>query len=143
MSWPPGLMLVLLSLFWTASLTFLVYRSQDCDTSQIGLDSMFWPPADHLTFTRSDRCVYYPRQSLPVRDTIYITNCGDCNGDGTVDVADVIYLMSCLFLGASPPSPSCMGDVNCNGEAHIEDVIYLINYLFLGGSPPCPECCCF
>ncbi len=126
-----------------ATLTFLVYMPQDCDTTEIGLDTMFWPPADHLTFTRSDACVYYPRHFLPVRDTIYTTNCGDCNGDAKVDVADVIYLMSCLFLGASPPSPSCMGDVNCNREAHIEDVIYLINYLFLGGSPPCAECCCF
>jgi hypothetical protein len=67
--------------------------------------------------------------------------CGDCNEDRLVDVADVVCLMSYLFLGASPPCPSCMGDANCNGETHIEDVIHLINYLFVGGSPPCPECC--
>jgi hypothetical protein len=54
-----------------ATLTFLVYMSEDCDTTQICLDSIFWPPADHLTFTRDDAVVYYPRQVLPVCDTIY------------------------------------------------------------------------
>jgi hypothetical protein len=28
---------------------------------------------------------------------------GDCNGDGEVDVGDVMYLINYLFLGASPP----------------------------------------
>lgn len=54
-----------------ATLTFLVYMSEDCDTTQICVDSIFWPPADHLTFTRYDKFVYYPRQLLPVCDTIY------------------------------------------------------------------------
>ena len=128
-----------------ATLTFLVSMSQDCDTTEIGLDTVFSPVGYGLLLTRHDAVVYYPRHLLPVKDTIYTASsvlCGDCSGDRVVDVADVIYLMSYLFLGASPPCPSCMGDANCNGEVHIEDVIYLINYLFLGGSPPCPECCC-
>ncbi len=62
---------------------------------------------------------------------------GDVNGDGEIDVADVVYLINYLFLGSSPPTPLEAGDVDCNGEVDVGDVIYLINYLFIGGSPPC------
>jgi hypothetical protein len=62
-----------------ATLTFHMYMSADCDTGEIGIDSMFWPPASHLTFTRHDAVVYYPRHFLPVKDTIYIVPCLDPN----------------------------------------------------------------
>ena len=125
-----------------ATLTFHVYMSEASDTTEIGLDSAFWPPASRLTFTRYDWVVYFPQHNLPVKDTIYIDiRCGDCNGDGLIDVADVVYLVNYLFLDEPPPDPLCIGDVNCDGEVHIADFVHLLNYLFLDGPPPCPECC--
>jgi outer membrane protein assembly factor BamB len=62
--------------------------------------------------------------------------CGDTNGDGTIDIGDVIYLINYLFLGTSAPDPLWVGDCNCDGIVDIGDVIYLINYLFTGTSPP-------
>ena len=62
--------------------------------------------------------------------------CGDCNGDGVVDIADVVYLIEYLFVEGSPPSPLCIGDVNCDTLVDIADVVYLINYLFKDGPPP-------
>jgi serine protease AprX len=61
---------------------------------------------------------------------------GDCNGDGAIDVADVMYLINYLFIDGSPPDPLWVGDCNCDEVVDTADVIYLINYLFLEGSPP-------
>ncbi len=127
-----------------ATLTFHVYMSEDCDTTEIGIDSTLWPPAGHLTFTRHDGVQYTPCHVLPVKETIYVLPellCGDCNGDGIGDVGDVIYLINYLFTGTSAPDPLCIGDVNCDSLVDVGDVIYLINYLFTGTSPPCSECC--
>ncbi|MCK4428726.1 MAG: dockerin type I repeat-containing protein [candidate division Zixibacteria bacterium] len=62
--------------------------------------------------------------------------CGDANGDGEIDIGDVIYLVNYLFSGTSAPDPLEAGDTNCDGTVDIGDVIYLINYLFIDGPPP-------
>jgi hypothetical protein len=61
---------------------------------------------------------------------------GDANGDGEIDVADVMYLINYLFIGGSAPDPPWVGDANCDEVVDVADVMYLINYLFIGGSPP-------
>jgi non-lysosomal glucosylceramidase len=61
----------------------------------------------------------------------------DANGDGSIDVADVVFLINYLFRGNLVPDPISAGDVNCNGEVNVGDVVYLINYLFKDGPPPC------
>jgi agmatine deiminase len=68
--------------------------------------------------------------------SLYVYVCGDANGDGVIDVADVMYLVNYLFLGGWSPQPVEAGDANCDGVIDVADVMYLINYLFLGGSPP-------
>ena len=62
---------------------------------------------------------------------------GDVNGDGAIDVADILYLINYLFIGGPAPEPLESGNINCDGVVDIADVVYLINYLFIGGSPPC------
>jgi hypothetical protein len=64
--------------------------------------------------------------------------CGDGNGDGLVDPADVVYLIAYLFRGGSPPNPLVAGDANCDGVVGPADVVYLISYLFRNG--PSPGC---
>jgi hypothetical protein len=61
---------------------------------------------------------------------------GDANGDCTVDIADVIYLINYLFIDGPAPEPLEIADANCDGEVDIADVVYLMNYLFIGGAPP-------
>jgi len=59
---------------------------------------------------------------------------GDVNGDGTIAVDDVFYLVNHLFSkGPLPVGPS---DVNNDFKVDVSDVFYLINYLFGGGDPP-------
>jgi hypothetical protein len=104
------------------------------DSTTICIDSCFWPPASSLTFVRSDGVAYIPRHNLPHCFSIsYLT--GDCNSDGTVDAADVVYLISYLYRGGPAP-PLLVGDVNCNGVTEAGDVVFLINYLFRGGPEP-------
>ena len=64
--------------------------------------------------------------------------CGDVNGDGVIDVGDVVYLINYLYKGGPVPSPSKAGDTNCDGIVDIGDVVYLINYLYKAG--PAPGC---
>jgi hypothetical protein len=63
--------------------------------------------------------------------------CGDVNGDGSVDVSDIFFLINSLFAGGALPP----GLANVNGDSTIDvsDVFYLINALFAGGpAPSCP-----
>jgi hypothetical protein len=61
---------------------------------------------------------------------------GDANGDGIVDIADVVYLLNYLFAGGPAPVPLAAGDATCDGVVDAADVVYLLNYLFVGGPPP-------
>jgi hypothetical protein len=68
---------------------------------------------------------------------LYVYICGDANGDGAIEIADVVYLINYLFIDGPAPVP-CLaaGDANCDGVVNITDVVYLINYLFISGPPP-------
>ncbi len=63
---------------------------------------------------------------------------GDVNSTGTINSADIIFLVNHVFKGG--PQPACAGvsgDVNCTGTLNSADIIYLVNYVFKGGVPPC------
>jgi CSLREA domain-containing protein len=63
--------------------------------------------------------------------------CGDVNGDGSIDVIDIFFLVSHLF--AAGPIPPGLSDVNGDGERNVTDVFRLVGFLFAGGpSPICP-----
>ena len=59
---------------------------------------------------------------------------GDANGDGTISVGDVFYLINFLFAGG--PAPIGPADANGDGQVTVGDIFYLINHLFAGGPPP-------
>ncbi len=61
---------------------------------------------------------------------------GDADGDGMIDIADVIYLLNYLYKGGSAPDPLERGDANEDGVVDLADAVYLINYLFRQGPPP-------
>ncbi len=61
---------------------------------------------------------------------------GDANGDGVIDVGDVVYLINYLFKNGPAPYPLEAGDANSDSVVDIGDVVYLINYLFKNGPPP-------
>jgi hypothetical protein len=75
-------------------------------------------------------------------DTIIVVNQGpyihgDANGDGVIDISDVVYLLNYLFVGGPAPVPLAAGDATCDGVVDAADVVHLLNYLFVNGPPPC------
>lgn len=65
--------------------------------------------------------------------------CGDANGSGAVNIADVTYLIARIFAGGPAPVPPEAGDANGSGSVNIADVTYLIARIFAGGAAPvCP-----
>ncbi len=65
---------------------------------------------------------------------------GDANGNRTVDVGDVVYLINYLFKSGQPPCHLEAGDANGSCVIDVGDVVYLINYLFKGGPAPVHGC---
>ncbi len=61
---------------------------------------------------------------------------GDANGDGSVNIADAVAILSFLF--AHLPTVACgdHADANDDGAANIADPIYILQYLFARGAPP-------
>ncbi|TFH64745.1 MAG: hypothetical protein E4G91_04825 [Candidatus Zixiibacteriota bacterium] len=62
---------------------------------------------------------------------------GDVVGDGSISVADVVFLLNYIFMGGAAPQPVSLGDADCSGSINIADVVYLIAYIFSGGAAPC------
>lgn len=73
---------------------------------------------------------------IKIFDQHYIFKPGDANSDGTVTVADVVFLVSFLFKGGPPPSPLWRGDANGDCQVTVADTVYLVAYLFKQGAKP-------
>lgn len=62
---------------------------------------------------------------------------GDADGNGVVNITDVVFLISYVFADGPAPNPVSMGDADCNGIVNVSDVVYLLSYIFGGGPAPC------
>ncbi len=63
---------------------------------------------------------------------------GDYNGDGQMNIGDIILLSNFIYRGgAAPAGGAYRADADCNGQIDVSDVVIAIRYLFLNGTPPC------
>jgi hypothetical protein len=76
----------------------------------------------------------------PFALTVSTAICGDADGEGTVNIADAVFLVNYIFADGPAPSPLASGDVDCDQTINIADVVYLVNYIFAGGPAPCAVC---
>jgi len=113
---------------WSYSTAGDVMHTQIGDISGNGL-----PNIACVTFD-SDGIVY----AFKSLASGYLYECGDVNDDETVNIFDVTYLISYLYLSGPAPDPMESADVNNDGDVNIFDVTYLILYLYLEG--PAPDC---
>jgi subtilisin family serine protease len=65
---------------------------------------------------------------------------GDGNGDGVVDLADLVYLLNYLYRFGPAPDPLAAGDPNDDCIVEMADLVYLINYLYKAGPAPQQGC---
>ncbi|KPK74619.1 MAG: hypothetical protein AMJ89_05835 [candidate division Zixibacteria bacterium SM23_73] len=57
-----------------------------------------------------------------------------------MNVADVVYLVTYLFLDGPAPDPPASGDANDDCVVDIGDAVYLVTYVFLEGPEPLKGC---
>jgi hypothetical protein len=103
------------------------------DPSGGGYFSMiYFPSKEHVT--------YKPYLRIVRKAVAFDCSPGDANGNGAIDIDDVVYLINYIFVSGSPtPTPFrvCSGDANCDCIIDISDVTYLIAYIFSSGPLPC------
>ena len=61
---------------------------------------------------------------------------GDSNGDGEINISDVIFTLSYLYRGGSVPPCIAATDSNGNGRLNVIDVMFILSYLYRGGPAP-------
>jgi len=95
---------------------------------------------DHFSIVKQGRT----RQPIPCSPVVEARfRRGDANGDGKIDLADPIWIVGGLFLGASFGACSAASDADDDGKLVLTDAIYTLNFLFRGGPPPpapYPDC---
>lgn len=64
------------------------------------------------------------------------TACGNFNGDNTVGLSDIVYLINFVLKSGPAPASLCWAEINNDAILNLADVVYLINYLFRAGPPP-------
>ena len=61
---------------------------------------------------------------------------GDCNADGSNNIADVVAALGFLFGGTGTPLCADSCDLNDDGGLDISDPVFLLSNLFSSGSNP-------
>ncbi len=73
-----------------------------------------------------------PNQFITYTETV----CGDADGNFSVNLLDITYLISYLYKGGPAPVHMQAADPDGSGTINILDITYLIAYLYKGGSKP-------
>jgi len=101
----------------------------------------YWPWSTWVWSTLTES--YTPTWDGPYCFTISCCNTdgirGDVNGDGNINIADLIHGVEFMFFGGPPPPCYEEGDIDGSGTfCSIGDLVYLVQYLFFGGEAPAP-----
>jgi hypothetical protein len=105
------------------------------------IDSAFYPPGGRFVLAVAGSSAFPQYVHCPQGDIILgNTLCGDADGSGNINIADIVYIIDYIFKQGPPPHDANGGDIDCDLRVTIADVVYFINYVFRGGLPPCFEC---
>lgn len=87
-----------------------------------------------------DHAMIFTAQPVVSSDADFVR--GDCNSDGSVNLADAIFGLDVLFGGGSA-TPECEDacDGSDDGALNIADMISILNALFAGQPLPAPSLC--
>jgi len=116
------------------------YSGETCiswvDVDEASADTFFY---DSLAWTyRDTSVVFYSNAEITVLPPP-ACECGDMNGDGSMNIADCSYVINDIFFGGPPPAFEACKDPSGDGDYNIVDASYMINAIFFNGPPPqCP-----
>ncbi|HKK21494.1 MAG TPA: M1 family aminopeptidase, partial [candidate division Zixibacteria bacterium] len=65
---------------------------------------------------------------------------GDADGSGSLDIADLIFMVDYMFNNGPAPALAASADVNGDCKLDISDIIYLVDYQYADGPPPVFGC---
>ncbi len=68
------------------------------------------------------------RNDMGAKEYFYLS--GDVNADGNKDLADVVFLINCLFKSKPSPCPWRSGDMNHDRKISLTDIVVLLYSLF-------------
>lgn len=68
--------------------------------------------------------------------------CGDANGDTSLNLLDILYLIAFIYDNPPGPAPDPLeaGDANGDGSRNLLDILYLIAALYNSPPGPAPIC---
>jgi len=123
-----------------------IYFSIPCDPDNV-YDSCFiaWdtttvqPENQGLLFVDNQGNEFVPYFE-PGTTFVALYRPGDVNGNCSINIGDVLALISYLYKDGAEPCPLDAGDPSGDCTIDIGDVLYLINYLYKGGPPPICGC---
>jgi len=107
-------------------------------TDLVVVDSSFFPPVNHFTFTTTEPEGYTPQFAIGDFPVIEYWP-GDASFDGRVDIADVVFLLNYVYRNGPVPPHPISADVNePDGVIDIQDIVYLLTYFYMHGPNPLP-----
>jgi hypothetical protein len=109
------------------------------NTGSFAMDSCFYPPANHLSYTYGPTATDYWPIWFGCDVTVVEAMCGDANGDGYVTSGDGFFILN--YFGAGPQPVSCWA-ANVNGDVELTtgDGFHMLNYLGAGPALDCAPC---
>lgn len=122
----------------THYVAYEINPKQDTDTLTSMTTDQFG--MHHMIIVRSELLLVPTRK---IAFTFCTFKPGDFNGNGTINLTDIVGLVNHVFKGAPVPVPKCRGDANASNTINLTDVIYLVNFVFKSGPAPMPSgvCC--
>ncbi len=116
------------------------------DTGVVCIDSAFFPPSGDWLMTATGPPTWggtpsgYPDGGFCI--TVTQPGCcatpGDANGDASVNISDLTYIIARIFSGGPAPVCENEGDANGDKSLNIADAAFLVSRIFGGG--PAPHC---
>ncbi len=64
--------------------------------------------------------------------------CGDADGSGDVNIADLTYIVAYIFQGGPEPVKEEAADVDKSGNINVADLTGFVAFIFEDGSIDCP-----
>ncbi len=66
--------------------------------------------------------------------------CGDVDGNSSIDIADLVFMVTYMFNGGLAPLALASMDVDGSGVIDISDMVFLTDYMFGSPTGPAPVC---
>ena len=78
---------------------------------------------------------YIDRGNLSIAAATAQFRRGDSNGDGRINLTDVVFTLSWLFLGGKAPGCAEACDANDDAKINLTDAVFTLAWKFRGGEP--------